>query len=44
MMLNLTPLAQPLSIDEAVMDLSDTESLHRASPTETLAALAHPSD
>ena len=40
MMLNLTPLVEPLSIDEAFMDLSGTESLHRASPAATLAALA----
>ena len=40
MMRSLTPLVEPLSIDEAFMDLSGTESLHRASPAETLAVLA----
>ena len=40
MMLELTPLVEPLSIDEAFMDLSGTRSLHRASPAETLARLA----
>ena len=40
MMLECTPLVEPLSIDEAFMDLSGTETLHRASAPVTLAGLA----
>lgn len=36
----LTPLVQPLSIDEAVLDLSGTEALHRAPPAVVLARFA----
>jgi len=34
MMLQLTPLVEPLSIDEAFMDLTGTQSLHRGSPAQ----------
>jgi DNA polymerase-4 len=36
----LTPLVQPLSIDEAVLDLSGTEALHGAPPAVVLARFA----
>ncbi|MBP9230205.1 MAG: DNA polymerase IV [Phenylobacterium sp.] len=39
MMAALTPLVQPLSLDEAWMDLSGTQRLHGAPPAETLARL-----
>ncbi|HZF76137.1 MAG TPA: DNA polymerase IV [Acetobacteraceae bacterium] len=40
LMERLTPLVQPLSIDEAVMDLSGTEALHRAPPALVLSRFA----
>jgi DNA polymerase-4 len=39
MVRDLTPLVQPLSLDEAWMDLSGTERLHGAPPAVTLARL-----
>ncbi|MBN13672.1 MAG: DNA polymerase IV [Pelagibacterium sp.] len=37
---SLTPLVQPLSIDEAFLDLSGTEKVHKAAPAVSLARLA----
>ncbi len=40
MMLEMTPLVEPVSIDEAFLDLSGTEKLHRLPPALTLAKFA----
>jgi DNA polymerase IV len=40
MMAKLTPLLQPLSIDEAVLDLAGTEAMHNAPPAIVLARFA----
>ncbi|WP_018699107.1 DNA polymerase IV [Amorphus coralli] len=40
LMEELTPLVQPISIDEAFLDLSGTERLHGAPPAVTLARFA----
>ncbi len=40
LMLETTPLVEPLSIDEAFLDLTGTEVLHEGPPARTLAALA----
>jgi DNA polymerase-4 len=41
LMNELTPLVQPLSIDEAILDLSGTQALHNAPPASVLARFAN---
>lgn len=41
LMLETTPLVEPISVDEAFLDLSGTKTLHKGSPARTLARLAH---
>jgi DNA polymerase-4 len=41
LMNEMTPLVQPLSIDEAVLDLAGTEALHGAAPAVVLARFAN---
>lgn len=40
LMRELTPLVEPISIDEAFLDLSGTRKLHQASPAEVLAGFS----
>ncbi len=41
MMREITPLVEPLSIDEAFLDLTGTEKLHHASPAQSLIRLVN---
>lgn len=44
LMLETTPLVEPISIDEAFLDLSGTEKLHSGSPAQTLVRFARRAD
>jgi len=41
MMMDTTPQVEPISIDEAFLDLSGTEKLHQSSPAQTLIKLVN---
>ena len=41
MMEELTPLVEPLSLDEAYLDLSGTDRIHHQSPAKTMATLSN---